>query len=103
VAGIIDIGQSIGKRSLIEHGRKELRRHDDKPGGNYLDCCDNLITAGPAIEDGVRTRAKRANDVLLFRSVEQNKPKLFRGFCRDIRPTALVLGCPPVGHRRDLD
>src|SRR5262249_13080449 len=53
-------------------GRKELRRHDDKPGGNCLDCCDDLITAGRAIEDGARARAKRASDLLVIRSVEQN-------------------------------
>jgi len=64
--------QLIGKWSLIEQPRKELRRHDDKPNADCLDGCDNLITAGRPIEDGVRPRAKRADGVLAVRSVEQN-------------------------------
>ena len=71
-AGTIGLEQIIGKRSLIEQRRKEVRWHDDKPGGNCLDGCDNLITAGRAIEDGARARAKRVNGVLAVRSVEQN-------------------------------
>src|SRR6516225_4933730 len=71
-AGTIGLEQIIGKRSLIEQRRKEVRWHDDKPGGNCLDGCNNLITAGRAIEDGARPRAKRVNGVLAVRSVEQN-------------------------------
>src|SRR6516225_12221439 len=71
-AGTIGLEQIIGKRSLIEQPRKELRRHDDKPGANRLDGCDNLMTAGRAIEDGARAPAKRANDVLAVRPVEQS-------------------------------
>ena len=55
-----------------EQRRKEVRRHDDKPSGDRLDCCDDLITAGPAIEDGPRARVKRANGVLAVRSFEHN-------------------------------
>src|SRR6516165_1968414 len=70
--GAILLEQIIGKRSLIEQPRKELWRHDDKPGVNCLDGCYNLITAGRAIEDGARARVKRANGVLAVRSFEHN-------------------------------
>src|SRR5262249_55055561 len=70
--GAILLEQIIGKWSLIEQPRKELRRHDDKPGVNCLDGCENLITAGRAIEDGGRPRVKRANGGLAVRSFEQN-------------------------------
>src|SRR5262249_7051357 len=53
-AGTIGLEQIIGKRSLIEQPSKELRRHDDKPGANCLDGCDNLITAGRAIDGCTR-------------------------------------------------
>jgi hypothetical protein len=47
--------------TLRQTGRKLVRRagswgQRSMPGGNCLDGCDNLITAGRAIEDGARAR-----------------------------------------------
>src|SRR5499427_7631730 len=49
-----------------------MRRHDDEPGGDGLDGCDDFIMARRAIEDGLCARAKHANGVLAVRPVKQN-------------------------------